>query len=238
MNSNNIIIIYLNMEIQQRYSLHDFQNIKFNGFQFELPDATLKLINELSNEVGSPTYVKTPIFQKREPTNPIINTLKLNVSKDDLTKIMTGRMDHGSSLNKKRRGKNIEVVTNEDWETIRTFHTTKMEEKTGIEVHFDTIRSYLNKLTDKNMEEMSFKIIQMTEEIKSQKQNQNNVDIDSVLPVVFDQIFENAFNNRFYSHIYVLLYSKLLNKYDTSLTNYQEKQTAELLNFPFIPLNT
>ena len=191
------------MEIQQRYSLHDFQNIKFNGFQFELPDATLKLINELSNEVGSPTYVKTPIFQKREPTNPIINTLKLNVSKDDLTKIMTGRMDHGSSLNKKRRGKNIEVVTNEDWETIRTFHTTKMEEKTGIEVHFDTIRSYLNKLTDKNMEEMSFKIIQMTEEIKSQKQNQNNVDINEY---VFNDI---EFLQDHYSNSEKSIFSKL-----------------------------
>ena len=78
------------------------------------------------------------------------------------------------------------------------------------------------------MEEMSFKIIQIIEEV--QNQNQNNLEMDSVLTVVFNQIFENAFNNRFYSHIYVLLYSKLLNKYDTSLIHYQEKQTAELLN--------
>jgi hypothetical protein len=212
------------MEIQQRYSLQDFQNIKFNGFQFELPDSTLKLINELSNEVGSPTYVKTPIFQKREFTNPIVNSLKLNVSKEDLTKIMSGRTDHGSSFNKKKRGKNIEVVNDEDWETIRTFHTTKMEEKTGVEVLFDAIRSYLNKLTDKNMEDMTLKIIQIMEELKNK--NQNAINVDSV----FNQIFENAFNNRFYSHIYVLLYSKLLNKYDTSLTKYQEKQTTELLN--------
>jgi hypothetical protein len=54
------------MEIQQQYSLQDFRTIISNGFQFELPDVTLKLINELSNEVGSPTYVKTPIFQKKE----------------------------------------------------------------------------------------------------------------------------------------------------------------------------
>jgi hypothetical protein len=114
------------MEIQQRYSLKDFQNIIFNGFQLELPNTTLKLINELSNEVGSPTYIKTPIFQKREQSTNIVNPLKLNVSKEDLTKIMTGRTENGSSYNKKKRGKNVEVVNDEDWETIRTFHTTKM----------------------------------------------------------------------------------------------------------------
>jgi ribosomal protein L12E/L44/L45/RPP1/RPP2 len=227
------------MEIQQRYSLKDFQDIIFNGFQFELPDSALKLINEISNEVGSPTYVKTPIFQKRESAVPVINPLKLNVSKEDLAKIMTGRTEQ-SSFNKKKRGKNVEVVNDEDWETIRTFHTTKMEEKTGVEVQYDIIRSYLNKLTDKNIEEMIVKIIQIIEEIKNktqtqnqnqtQNENENNAEINSVLNVIFNQIFENAFNNRFYSHIYVLLYSKLLDKYNTSFANYQEKQTIELLN--------
>ena len=106
----NIIIIHSNMEIQQRYSLKDFQDIIFNGFQFELPDSTLKLVNELSNEVGSPTYVKTPIFQKRESAVPVINPLKFNVSKEDLAKIMTGRTEQ-LSFNKKKRGKKDTNVT-------------------------------------------------------------------------------------------------------------------------------
>ena len=49
-----------------RYSLDDFNNLIFKGFNYTLPDETLKIISELSLEVGSPTYVKTPVFQKKE----------------------------------------------------------------------------------------------------------------------------------------------------------------------------
>ena len=79
---------------------------------------------------------------------------------------------------------------------------------------------------------ISFKSLKNQTQYQNQTQNknENNAEINSVLNVVFNQIFENAFNNRFYSNVYVLLYSKLLDKYDNSFTNYQEKQTAELLN--------
>jgi hypothetical protein len=40
----------------------------FNGFDIKLPEETLVMITELSQQVGSPTYIKTPIFQKREHT--------------------------------------------------------------------------------------------------------------------------------------------------------------------------
>ena len=49
-----------------RYSLNDFNNLLFTGFNYELPAETIRIISELALEVGSPDYVKTPIFQKRE----------------------------------------------------------------------------------------------------------------------------------------------------------------------------
>ncbi len=49
-----------------KYTLEDFNNITFNGFKFDFPEETLKIISELTLEVGSPNYVKTPIFQKRD----------------------------------------------------------------------------------------------------------------------------------------------------------------------------
>ena len=51
-----------------RYTLKDFVDITFNGFDIKLPEETLVMITELSQQVGSPTYIKTPIFQKREHT--------------------------------------------------------------------------------------------------------------------------------------------------------------------------
>jgi hypothetical protein len=209
------------MEIQKNYLLKDFQSILFNGFSFELPEETLKLINELASEVGSPSYIKTPVFQKRENVVP----LSKPSSKDDFTKMIYGP-GSSSSLNsrgfqgqgqgygdsntykkKRRGGKLVETVNEEDWETIRTFHTTKMEEKTGSEAQFDVIRSYLNKLTDKNVDDMTTKIITIIETLKKGEE------IHTLLSVLYKQIFENAFHNRFYSRIYTLLYSKLLEKY-------------------------
>ena len=48
------------------YSHQDFQRIIFDGFQFSLPEETIALINELSSKVGAPTYVKTPVFKKKD----------------------------------------------------------------------------------------------------------------------------------------------------------------------------
>jgi len=205
------------MEIQKQYSLQDFRTIIFNGFHFELSESTLKLINEISNEVGSPSYVKTPIFQKKE------NPIKINSDYQN-SKIDTENTNTSSGYHKKVRRNHVETGNDDHWETIRSFHTTKIEQKTGIEAQFDVIRSYLNKLTDKNVEDMYSRISIIIEELKKNDIN------DNVLDIVYNQIFENAFMNRFYSKIYVLLYSKVLEKYDTPLLNHKEKQTIELVN--------
>lgn len=49
-----------------RYSLEDINNIKNKGFTFKLTKDTQELIMELSKLVGSPNYIKTPIFQKKK----------------------------------------------------------------------------------------------------------------------------------------------------------------------------
>ena len=50
-------------------------------------------------------------------------------------------------------------VSSDDWESIRTFQTTKLEQKTGIEGDINELRLYLNKLTDKTFLDMREKII-------------------------------------------------------------------------------
>lgn len=49
-----------------RYSLDDVTKIKHHGFTFNLPKETQELIMSLSKLVGSPDYIKTPIFQKKK----------------------------------------------------------------------------------------------------------------------------------------------------------------------------
>ena len=49
-----------------KYPLSNFQSISSNGFDFKIPDETIRIINELASQVGSPTYIKTPNFHRKE----------------------------------------------------------------------------------------------------------------------------------------------------------------------------
>lgn len=50
----------------KKYSFEFFTNLSFIDHDYQLPIATQEIIKELEEKVGSPNYVKTPIFKKRE----------------------------------------------------------------------------------------------------------------------------------------------------------------------------
>jgi len=51
---------------EREYDLDDFEDIINNGFVCTLPSETISIISTLAEEVGAPTYVKTPVFEKRD----------------------------------------------------------------------------------------------------------------------------------------------------------------------------
>jgi len=193
-----------------RYTLKDFTDITFNGFDIDLPDDTLIIITELSQQVGSPTYIKTPNFQKRE------NILKMN-----------GCDGNGSSdFKRKKKNRSIEVINDEDWETIRTFQATKMEQKVGVEAQIDLMRSWLNKMSDKMYVEPCEKIMEILNQLI-----QDGTSEEDMLRVG-TAIFEIASNNRFYSKLYADLYSKLIENYQIMRNIFNENLESfmELFN--------
>jgi hypothetical protein len=192
-----------------KYTLDDFNSMIFNGFNYELPNDVLNTISEIALEVGSPNYVKTPIFKKKE--NPIkMEPLLNNVNN-----------------NRKRRGnKNMEIINDNDWELVRSFQATKIEAKVGLDSEIDLIRSYLNKITDKNYKETANHIITVIE-----KMIENNITTDELIKVS-STIFEIASTNRFYSKIYAELYSELIKKYDSMRETFEKSLNTfiELFN--------
>uniref|UniRef100_A0A6C0DWJ1 MIF4G domain-containing protein n=1 Tax=viral metagenome TaxID=1070528 RepID=A0A6C0DWJ1_9ZZZZ len=178
-----------------KYTLKDFTNVIFDGFDYTLPEETIALISELSLEVGSPSYIKTPVFQKRE--NPL--------------KASSSAVPGGFPINtnKKRRGnKNMEVLNDDDWETLRTFQTTKIEQKVGLDAQIDLIRSHLNKMSDKSYIDMRNKIVDLLDQLISEGISRED------MMRVSTTIFDIASTNRFFSKLYADLYSDLINKYD------------------------
>ena len=195
----------------KKYTLENFNNITFNGFKFDFPEDTLKIISELALEVGSPNYVKTPVFQKR--VNPIKTEVFYNKEKDyEGSKNVFDK----DSQRRKRNNKSMEIVNDDDWETIRTFQTTKIEQKIGLDVQIDLLRSYLNKMTEKNYVDIKNKIIETIETMM--KEIIDNDEMTKLGTI----IFEIASTNRFYSKMYADLYSDLINNFQIMEEIFQE----------------
>ena len=173
-----------------KYNLKDFETILFNGFNFNIPEGTLSLISQLTTEVGSPTYIKTPNFQKKENVGSFGSNQNNNNNNQMPPK-------------KKRPGKHSEIG-NENWETIRSYHTTTIEHNIGIDAEMDKIRSCINKISDKNYSEMLAQIVEILNSVVANNASQEEI------TRIGNIIFEIASNNKFYSKLYADIYTELI----------------------------
>lgn len=178
-----------------RYNLDSVNKILFEGFECPLSENTLKIISDLTSQVSSPTYVKTPVFPKQ--------TVGVNgCGGGSSAGIITG----GNKIGKKiRRDKVQEIIDDAQWETIKTpIIEKKVENRQVI-----NIRTLLNKLTDRNYIDIRNNIFDILSE-------------DTMVIEEFQKliaiIFDIASSNRFYSKIYAELCSDLSNKYDIMST--------------------
>ena len=180
-----------------RYTLENINSILFNGFDYKLPDPILETISNLSLQVGSPDYVRTPIFLKRE------NPMKVEPSAKDI------------AFKKGKRNRVQEIMDDEDWNSGKSFQTTKIDEKTGFAAQIDLIRGFLNKMSDKNYIDMRDKIFEVIDKLVEENITHDDMASLSVI------LFEIASNNRFYSKIYAKLYSELTLKYEMMLSVFE-----------------
>ena len=176
------------VQITPVYQLTDFEAIKWNGFECVLPEDVIRLVSRIADQVGAPSYVKTPIFPKR-------------VNADDSTAT-------SSSAGTQRKPRTtVNEITEDDWETIRRFQVTELEKRQGIDAHLDGIRSDLNKITDKTFDEVFAALCARIDELKDEPDT-------SHLQTVGAAIFNTASSNHFFSAVYARLFHQLLEKYD------------------------
>jgi hypothetical protein len=117
-------------------------------------------------------------------------------------------------------------ISNDEWETLRSFQATKIEQKTGIEYEIDQIRSNLNKLTDKTYLEIREKIVNIITKII------NTPDFnDEIVNKISINIYDISASNKFYSKIYADLYSELLRNFDWLRTLFDSKISTYMDNF-------
>ena len=185
------------MEIMSNmnYTIKQITDISFSGFSYTISEDTIKLINELTNSIGSNNIITSNVFHREESN--------MNLENSGMSGFNSSIKNNG----RKRKNKAMEI-SNEEWETLRTFQTTTIEQKIGIDADIDQIRLYLNKLTDKTFLTMREKIFLQIEKICSN--NPTSQDKNKIATI----IYELSAYNKFYSKIFADLYSELAIKYE------------------------
>ena len=183
------------VKITKQYSITDYEDITNAGFICNLSQETLDIISKLSEQVGAPTYIKTPIFLKKESRT--IGDVGGGV----------GAAGGGGNGFKKIKSKPSEI-TDDDWDAIRAFQTTQKHVSEGIQKNVDNIRGFLNKITDTNEEAM-------TNDIKAEISQliEHDTSHENMMKIGYS-IFNIASSNSFYSSLYARLFKALMNDYD------------------------
>ena len=176
------------------YTLQQIHSIANTGFHYNIPYDTVELINELSLKLGLTAHTIDGEFYQRDA--PAQTSPENSFSPSGNSK----------QKNKKKNARAAEVSA-EEWESIRSFQATKIEQKTGIAASIDQIRLFLNKLTDKTFLDMREKIVEHLRALCENPLTEDEVD------QVSNAIYDIASTNKFYSRMYADLYAELVTQF-------------------------
>ncbi len=213
--------------ISRQYALQDFNDIISAGFSYDFKDSNVvELISSLANKVGAPTYIKTPVFPKRDKplTSGAGTTTGLSGSAPNSSQDF-------SAANRRPRNNKPSQITDDDWNMIRTFQKTEMKKTEGIEKRIDTIRSLLNKLTDSTYNVVESEILtEVNDIIHSDDGDINEENIINITNItkIANSIFNTASTNTFYSALYSKLFKQLVNCHEIFTTVF-EKSFSEFV---------
>jgi hypothetical protein len=117
------------------------------------------------------------------------------------------------SHRKRKNARNTEI-SNEEWETIRSFQATKIETKTGIDGDIDQLRLLLNKITDKTFKDIRSKFIEKLDDIYENNKNDEPETFRSSCSKIAAIIYDISSTNKFYSKLFSDLFCELADKYE------------------------
>lgn len=189
------------------YSLQDYTDIVFSGYQYALPENVIHIISKLTTELG--------VIPQPQPTENYKNDRDSKYKKPAFANVGI----------RKNRFKKEQME--EQWETVKPFKATKIEKKEGIEKSINDIRICLNKISGKNYDTqrdaISQYITDIMEKINDSDESSDDEEVDknktSDLNSIANAIFDIASTNKFYSELYATLYKDLMAKFSFFQTN-------------------
>jgi hypothetical protein len=173
-----------------KYSLTQIRAIASSNFKYEMSQDAITLINYLTGQIGHQTTPINPVYERKP-------------KKSEST------YEEYEQPIRKKKGNNRATESTEDWESLRSFQPTKIEQKTGIDALIGQIRLNMNKINDKSFLTMREQIISNIEEVIEQEK-----DPTILTEKIGTIIYGIASANMFYSKIYSDLFAELVTKYE------------------------
>jgi hypothetical protein len=199
------------------YTMKEYNDILFNGINYELPTDVINIITYLENEPSinesnanniTLTNSSTKVSSKN---NTSYNNKHLN-NKNTYYNGVSNKKNHtptNSATNQPQSSEN----KNDNWFGECNFKTTKIEIKEGIDKKIGEIRILLNKISSKNYELQTEQIIQIIDNHYTFDENNECPDFKEHLSKITKYIFDIASSNKFFSELYAELYKTLINRF-------------------------
>jgi hypothetical protein len=181
-----------------KYNLQEIKTIMNSGFEYTIPDQTIELLNYLTEQIGSNSIITDNVFYKKDKFS----------GNNGMETVF--RMDK-----KKRKGNKCIEITNEDWDSLRSFQATKIEEKTGIDAVIDKIRLTMSKLTKDKFQIIKTQLVAIINEtMETNNDYISESDRDVLKNRIGNMIYDIALSHMFFSKMYADFYTELLNLFD------------------------
>ena len=180
-----------------RYTLDDFHSIMDEGMNVTLDPETIKIIQQLADQVGAPEYVRTPQFVRKD------------------------RSDGGGRGKRRGNKKKAVELSDADWEAIRQFEATQREKKEGIDASVDLIRKTINKITDKTYSALIGTLHEEFQKVAEASEE----DLTKLSSTVFSLVSETGFYSEMLASLFIELvgrYSYLEKDLELCLDGFQE----------------
>jgi len=220
------------------YSVEQIQDIIFRGEMYSLPESILSLLKKVESQLEIVEYPATPEhtvstapFQPRNKHHPGTSEKGEKSGHSASGGGYRNKFDipnshhngHNNNKHKSNHHNNHPIehstkkdprreITDGDWESMRSFKTTKIETKTGIEKRVNDLRVLLNKISAATYDKQRDAILAAFREYFG------NEDADVVTEEntvrLSKAVFDIASTNKFYAELYANLFQELVREFD------------------------
>lgn len=197
------------------YTISDFQKLVFEPTGYTLPNEVYDTIKYLESCLDVSEYSGNA---SSSHASTLGSKDKMKRTNGSDSRGGNGFMGKHSSSNHDAKDKSFDSkrksakkeVSNDEWEAMRNFKTTKIDVKVGVDKRISDIRITLNKISGTTYEKLSAKVMELIDEYFSSEDECSSENTTKIANAVLSV----CVSNKFYSELFAELFHNICAKYE------------------------